>query len=243
MTEKLNIILDLDNCCIHALSISTYNNDKKMVEYMTKELKKDGNNVDILKYKFDSEKDDRYKILFIRPHLKIFLEYLLKNYNVSVWSNGYYTYVDKICNIIFTKEQKKQLKYIIGATDNPKWGVYDIKNKKFLYDFNSYKNIVKDTSTFSFTDRYDVKDLSFLWKNKPYSSIFTKENTILIDDAENHLVFNKYNVLPVKYWVSYDKSDRTLLNVLNYLKKKSIIDTTKLKHFTKTKKDKKTKKK
>jgi len=102
MTEKLNIILDLDNCCIHALSISTYNNDKKMVEYMTKELKKDGNNVDILKYKFDSEKDDRYEILFIRPHLKIFLEYLLKNYNVSVWSNGYYRYVDKICNIIFT---------------------------------------------------------------------------------------------------------------------------------------------
>ena len=56
MTEKLNIILDLDNCCIHALSISTYKNDKKMVEYMTKELKKDGNNVDILKYKFDSRK-------------------------------------------------------------------------------------------------------------------------------------------------------------------------------------------
>ena len=38
MTEKLNIILDLDNCCIHALSISTYNNDKKMVEYMTKDF-------------------------------------------------------------------------------------------------------------------------------------------------------------------------------------------------------------
>lgn len=243
MTEKLNIILDLDNCCIHAISIEYYKNDKKMVEYMTKELKKGDNNVNILKYKFDLEKDDRYNILFIRPHLKIFLEYLLKNFNVSVWSNGYYTYVDKICNIIFTKEQKKQLKYIIGGTDNPKWGVYDITNKKFLYDFNSYQNIVKNTSSFSFENKYDVKDLSFLWKNKPYSSIFTKENTILIDDAENHLVFNKYNVIRVKYWVSYDNNDKTLLDVISYLKNNSVIDTMKLKQFTKTKKVKKTKKK
>ena len=43
-----------------------------------------------------------------------------------------------------------------------------------------------------------IKDLSHLFNNKPYSSIFNKDNTILIDNSIEHLKYNKNNVLNVK---------------------------------------------
>ena len=222
MNDRQNIILDLDNCCIHGIAINEHKNDNKMVEFMANELKKTGMDVANLKYKFDFEENARYVLLFNRPHLQTFLQYLLKNYNVSIWSNGFYTYVDRICDIIFSKAQKKQLKYIIGATDNPTLGVYDITNKKMLYNYESYKKKVKNTKAFTF-NTYDVKDLSFLWKTKPYSNLFTKQNTLLIDDSDMHYFFNKTeNVIRVKFWLSYDKNDNSLLDVITYLKNQNM---------------------
>jgi len=225
--DKLNIILDLDECCIHSILYSdikhiNQNNFKKY----KKKLKQLDIIVDVFKYKFDNKKRTEYSMTFRRPHLKQFITYLFKQYNVSVWSLGYYTYVDAVCNLIFTKSQKKQLKYIIGASyiDASEIGVYDIQNKKHLYNFETTNG---------------CKDLNYLFENKPYSNLFHKENTILIDNDKSHLRFNKNkNMINVKDWYFNDTNDNILLNILEYFKSKK-VNVSKLKHFLRQKKSKK----
>lgn len=219
--DKINIILDLDECCIHSILYSDIKHiNKTNFKKYKQKLKIQDIFVDIFKYKFLNKKTE-YSMTFRRPHLKVFLAYLFKHYNVSVWSNGYYTYVYEICNLIFTKSQKKKLKYIIGTSE---MGVYDIKNKKPLY-------YLKTTN--------GCKDLNYLFKNKPYSNLFYKENTILIDNDKSHLSFNKNkNMINVKDWYFNDTDDKILLNILEYFKSKK-VNVSKLKHFLRQKKSKK----
>lgn len=228
--NKINIILDLDECCIHSLEISkdNYNNFN---EYRDNIIKK-GYNVAKFIIKI-SKNEDIYFLTFIRPHLKEFIRYLFKNYNISVWSNGDYRYVKKICNIIFTNQQKKKLNYIFAKKNIKKFKVIprnivrDINNKKTLYDLTSKKG---------------VKVLSYLFKNKPYSILFKKENTILIDNLKEHLDFNKTNMIHIRDWFFFEKNDTILLDIIQYLEKnKNYIDISKLKHFRLI--NKKTKKK
>ena len=234
MTKKLNIILDLDECLLHSFTGDVREENYKTFSSYKKQLKQQGFEFYSFKYKFDRAKKDSYSLTFIRPHLQTLITYLFKHYNVSVWSNGYYTYVDKICDIIFTKSQRKKLKIIFGSSQliNKNYIVYDIKNKKEVYDFAKYNK--------------SVKDLSHLFKTKPYSTIFNKDNTILIDDSQNHLDYNKHNVLKIHHWLFYEQDDTTLLKIIDFLKSPN-IKTNKLpilnKFKSKTKKAKsKTKK-
>jgi len=234
MSKKLNIILDLDECLLHSILGNSGEGDYKTFSSYKKQFKKQGFKSYAFKYKFDRAKHDEYSVTFIRPHLQTFITYLFKNYNVSVWSNGYYIYVDKICDIIFTKSQRKKLKIIFGASQsiNKNFIVYDIKNKKKVYDFEKHNNW--------------IKDLSHLFKTKPYSTIFNKDNTILVDDQLDHLNYNKHNVLNIKHWLFYEQDDTTLLKLIDFLKSPN-IKTNKLpilnKFKSKTKKAKsKTKK-
>ena len=64
MSQKLNIILDLDECCIHATPIIKYQYDH-FKEYKT-ELQKKGTLASRFKFKFDDRKNETYNILFIR---------------------------------------------------------------------------------------------------------------------------------------------------------------------------------
>ena len=221
--DKLNIILDLDECLLYSiLQDLKESNYKEYSSYQTK-LKKIGFPSFFFKYKFDGAKSDEYSLTVTRPHLQEFITYLFKHYNVSVWSNGYYTYVDKICDIIFTKSQRNKLKIIFGSTELT---VYDIKNKKEVYNYAKYNK--------------RVKDLSHLFKTKPYSTIFNKDNTILIDDSQYHLDYNKHNVLNIKHWLFYEQDDIILLKVIDYLKS-SNINTAKLPLITHSKKQTKKK--
>lgn len=231
MTKKLNIILDLDECLLYSLDSDIREENYKTFSSYKKQLKQKGFKSSFFKYKFDRAKKDSYSLTFIRPHLQTLITYLFKHYNVSVWSLGYYTYVDKICDIIFTKSQRKKLKIIFGFSQliNKNYIVYDIKNKKKVYDFEKHNN--------------GMKDLSHLFKTKPYSTIFNKNNTILIDDSIRHLNYNKHNVLIVHHWLFYEQDDTTLLKLIDFLKSPN-IKTNKLPILNKSKtKSKKTKSK
>jgi len=235
MSKKLNIILDLDACLLHSILYDFTEYNYKEYSSYKKKMKKLGFPSYCFKYKFDEAKSDEYSLTFTRPHLQEFITYLFKHYNVSVWSNGYYTYVDKICDIIFTKSQRTKLKIIFGSrmlkprilSSNIRV-VYDINTKKTVYEFE------KPNKT--------VKDLSRLFKTKPYSTIFSKNNTILIDDLKEHLDFNKYNVLNIKPWAFYEQDDIILLKVIDYLKS-SNINTEKLPRIIHSKKRKQSVKK
>ena len=224
-SNKMNIILDLDECMIHSIlysdikSLKNLEDNREFNKFKNK-LKKIGIYVDVFKYDFINNREE-YSLSFKRPYLKEFLIYLFKNYNISVWSRGYYTYVNEICNRIFTKTQLKKIKYMFGGKNERKGYdiYYDIRNKKELYPFSKTNN---------------AKDLSFLFNKKPYSTLFNKENTILIDDDKRHINFNNNkNIIQVKKWYFYDYNDKILLDIMNYLEKNKALNPYKLKHFTK----------
>ena len=215
--EKTNIILDLDECCVHSVLYSDIKNiNKNNFRIYKKKLKSLGIYVDVFNYKFLNNKTE-VSMTFRRPYLKQFFSYLFKNYNVSVWSNGYYTYVYEVCKKIFTPLQFKNLNYIFGASLK---GVYDILNKKILYSYLDTHN----------------KNLKYLFNNKPYSNFFNKNNTILIDNDKTHYLFNKKkNVLLVKEWFFNNYDDTILLNIIEYLKSNK-VNLLKLKTFLRQKK-------
>ena len=113
--DKLNIILDLDECLLHSiLQDLKESNYKEYASYQTK-MKKVGFPSFFFKYKFDGAKSNDYSLTFTRPHLQEFITYLFKHYNVSVWSNGYYTYVDKTLNEVGLSHHNKEKEFDLSA--------------------------------------------------------------------------------------------------------------------------------
>ena len=70
--NKGNVILDLDATCICSEKISDLNLEDTDVINKIK--------------KFKSHNMDDFYIVFERPHLQQFLNFLFRNYNVSVWT-------------------------------------------------------------------------------------------------------------------------------------------------------------
>jgi hypothetical protein len=94
---KLNIILDLDQTIISAESSEEYDQEKNK----TKEKK------------FIFHNMDNYYTIFERPGLQIFLDYLFKNFNVSIWtaaSKDYALFI--IDNIILQNKKERQLDWV-----------------------------------------------------------------------------------------------------------------------------------
>jgi len=223
MSQKLNILLDLDEMCVsQRIGIS-----KKEFDNFDMSNKKNKLEKHKLKFRYEfksyenSVEKYEYVILLIRPNFRKLLKYLFDNHTVSVWTNAYYINAKQVCDIIFTPTQKNKLKYLIAANGdiNAKpiiHGPYNIKTKQYLYNFNEIKS--------------DRKDLSYLFNNKPYSNLFNPENTILLDDAIRHYQFNKGNVIRVKEYHG-EENDNIMEQVLEYLKNTKKLNTKKLKNF------------
>jgi TFIIF-interacting CTD phosphatase-like protein len=85
--HKLNVILDLDQTLISAEEIDKFN------------FQKFKNKMNLFQYE---QLDDDY-LIFARPHLQEFLDYLFKNFNVSIWTaatKGYALFIiDKFIKI------------------------------------------------------------------------------------------------------------------------------------------------
>jgi TFIIF-interacting CTD phosphatase-like protein len=223
MSKKLNILLDLDEMCISQRNVPS----KK--EFDNFDMSNKENNLEKHKLKFrfesrnyeNSDKKYEYVILFLRPNIRKFLKYLFDNHTVSVWTNAYHINAKQIIDIMFSSTQKKKLKYLIAANEdlNSKpiiHGPYDVKTKQYLYNFNEIKSV--------------RKDLSYLFKNKPYSNLFSPDNTILLDDSITHYQFNKGNVIRVKEF-NGEENDNIMDQVLEYLKNTKNLNTKKLKNF------------
>mgnify|MGYP003334631673 FL=1 len=92
MRKPINVILDLDQTLISSETKSEFDKKKfgeKMKNFYHKDL------------------DDLY-IVFARPHLDGFLDYLFDNFNVSVWTAASKSYALFIIeNFILTKPERK----------------------------------------------------------------------------------------------------------------------------------------
>jgi len=98
--NKPNVFLDLDQTLISAESISA---DNKEFDF-----KIDGNKAKKFRYKIM----DSCYIVFERPGLQKFLDFLFANFNVSIWtaaSKDYALYV--IENIIINKKKSRHINW------------------------------------------------------------------------------------------------------------------------------------
>jgi hypothetical protein len=175
--KKFNIILDLDQTLISAEADEEYDFEK----YKDKAKK------------FDFQDMDGYYLVFERPHLQKFLDFLFKNFNVSVWtaaSKDYALFI--IENIILAGKKNRTLDYIF-----------------FSYHCNKSKKLKKGT-----------KDLSMFWdiyKLKNYN----KNNTFILDDYDE--VFNTQpdNCIPIKafeFTKEGSENDEVLKELMKHLK-------------------------
>jgi TFIIF-interacting CTD phosphatase-like protein len=138
--SKPHVFLDLDQTLISAEANEDY---------------------DFKKYKkksklFSYEDMDGYYLVFARPGLQTFLDYLFKNFNVSIWtaaSKDYALFI--IDKIILAGKSKRKLDWIF-----------------FSYHCDISKNHKKAS-----------KSLSMLWDFYKLDG-YTKDNTIIIDDYD-----------------------------------------------------------
>ena len=142
--KKINILLDLDQTLIWA------GTDKEYIPEKDPKLKKKAR-------KFPNINMDNFYTVFERPGLQNFLDFLFKNFNVSVWtaaSKDYALFVIK--NIIYKKDRdNRQLDWIF---------------------FSYHCDISKK-------DKDGTKDLKMLWEDYKLPD-FMKKNTYIIDDYD-----------------------------------------------------------
>jgi TFIIF-interacting CTD phosphatase-like protein len=177
--NKINVILDIDETLLSA--IPTEDIDFEKIKNKAKKIK--------------YEPMEGYYILFLRPHLEKFLDFLFENFNVSIWtaaSKDYALYV--IDKIILNGNPKRKIDYIF-----------------FSYHCNASKKLKKNT-----------KDLSMLWdiyKIKGYN----KDNTIIIDDYDEVYNIQKDNCIfvvpPFNFLSDNSENDRFLKDLIQKLKK------------------------
>lgn len=152
MTEKkFNILLDLDQTLISAEAEEEYdfiaNRDKAKL--------------------FDFHDMDGYYIVFERPGLQKFLDFLFKNFNVSVWTAASKDYALFIVNkIILQNKPERNLDWIF-----------------FSYHCDLSKKLLKGS-----------KDLSILWELYKITG-YSPENTVIIDDYDEVYNTQKNNCI------------------------------------------------
>ena len=167
-SKKHNIVLDLDNTLLYAMPLKNYDKIKHEKKDKISKFKK-------IPIYDDKEKDSGYMI-FLRPHLSSFLNFLFKNFRVGVWSSGNESYVDFIVkNIILkgnsSRQTKRNLDFVFHS-DN-----CDESEKKYGKD--------------------KIKDLRYIWDVKKKKG-YNDSNTFIIDDLEQVHEIQPKNTLKIK---------------------------------------------
>jgi len=138
-TNRINVVLDLDQTLISA------------EDWIPADFAKNKNKAK----KFEFHDMDGYYIVFERPHLQEFLDYLFANFNVSVWTAASKDYALFIIDKIILTKPERSLDWIFFSYH------CDLSNKK------------KGAS----------KSLEMFWDEYKLEG-YTKDNTVIIDDYD-----------------------------------------------------------
>lgn len=202
-----NIILDLDNTIISSIKIN--NSNKSTIDSLKQQI----DQKKIIKY-YDLFNDNRQLIyvIFTRPNLDTFLDYIFNKFNVTIWTAGTRCYASFIIKNVM---KGRKIDYILfDYHTNISNRIYN-KQPKNLNIFSEHFNMSSYT-----TDNTLIIDDS------------TK-----ISDQENSLQKKNYkNILCTYYDISKNTqvaiNDKELLRIIDILKKKysslsftSIINT------------------
>lgn len=171
-----NVILDLDQTLISAEEVKKFNAEKYKEKMQTTQH-----------YMMDKQ-----YIIFARPHLQEFLDYLFENFNVSVW----------------TAATKSYALFIIEKFINIK------PNRKLDFIFFSYH------CDYSQKCNKGLKGLSLLWENFNLYH-YNPFNTVIIDDnpdVKDIQECNCYAIKPYYFTRIGSENDKELLTLIERLK-------------------------
>ena len=171
--KKINVFLDLDNTVIYSIVKDKFNENSYLKNF----------NYHVM--------DDDY-IVFERPGLQPFLDWLFNNFNVSVWSAASPNYVDFIVRNVIEKNDRV-VEYVLNS-DNCEFS-QDIFGNKHIKNLNLLWDI------------YDVENYG------PY-------NTLIIDDLSLVSNINPNNSIKIKSFNTNRKdnlNDDELKNIKNKL--------------------------
>lgn len=173
--KRLNVVLDLDQTLISAEDWDTedFNNNKAKAK------------------KFEFHDMDGYYIVFERPNLQSFLDYLFANFNVSVWTAASKDYALFIVDKILLTKPNRHLDWIFFSYH------CDLSKKK------------KDGS----------KDLSMFWDE--YKLVgYNKDNTVIIDDYDEVYETQPHNCIiavPFEFTAKNSENDTYLKDLQRLL--------------------------
>jgi hypothetical protein len=178
--EKPSIILDLDQTLISGEATENYDFGKNK-----KKAKK-----------FNFENMEDYYIIFERPHLQKFLNFLFKHFNVSIWTAASKDYALFIIEKILLKKKDRKIDYIF-----------------FSYHCGISKKKNKGKKT---------KDLSLIWKYFKMEN-YKEDYTFILDDYKED-VYNCQKdrcilAKPFEFTQKGSEKDKFLLELIPKLKK------------------------
>ena len=177
--NKLRIILDLDETIISANEKDRFN------------FKKNSDKME----KFSYHDMDGYYIVFERPGLQPFLDYLFANYIVSVWTAATKDYAIFVVKNIIKPSKERPLDFLL---------------------FSNHCDYCKDKR------QGGMKDLDLLWEDFNMQG-YSKENSLIIDDyikvykTNNKKKNNCYKIKPFIYKEKKSDEDNELENVKKYI--------------------------
>lgn len=125
----------------------------------------------------------------IRPHCQEFIAYILKNYNVGIWTHANIPWCDSVIHSIFTPEQQKRLCFI----------------------YTSVNGCRRKDST-------PIKCLEKIFSSDKYKTRFKATNTLIIDDTEHNMTEDKDNGIIIPRFTT-NKNDDALEKLISHLEK------------------------
>jgi len=188
----LHIILDIDQTLVDNMSMNEYENNKDKLR-----------RPDFIK---------ETMCIWIRPHLKEFLEFLNKNVKyISIWTNGSFSWLYYVLTTILSKY---------------------IHKKRFLLSLSVEYSIKQEITNNGMTSIIPIKNIGEMIKRFPNNNT-SLLNTVLIDDNYWNCVFNKYNTIPIKKYYALEEIKGTRNNDLLFIKQ-IILELKKSKNIPKT---------
>lgn len=152
--HPVNVVFDLDNTLIYSIPYA------KFPRKRTSHLHSKPHHV----------MDDEY-VIFERPGLQEFLDYVFDHFNVSVWSAASPEYVEFIVEHVICTKPNRHVEYVLHS-DNCEdcqdyYGEQHFKNLHYLWD-------VHDLPGYGPLNTLIVDDLGWVKKTQPHSCIQIK---------------------------------------------------------------------
>jgi TFIIF-interacting CTD phosphatase-like protein len=163
---KKNVFLDLDNTLLSAEALEDFPFDEEGMRDKA--------------INFAIHDMDGYYIVFERPHVQDFLDWLFKNYNVSVWTAASKDYALFIVQEILLKKPNRKLDCILFSyhcdISKDKYGF----SKKLSLVFNEF-----DLDGYNEDNTIIIDDLYEVYESQPDRCINIKGFEILGENSEN----------------------------------------------------------